>query len=85
MIVPYPWDYSDFVNKMQRSLGDGGRVECILIEKISKCSSSSLNEILDAATTYCCQQQGFKEITLTYSLIDFECADDQLKFDEYLL
>ena len=84
MIIPYPWDYIEFVNKMQRSLGEGIIVESFYIKLISKCSSSSLNEILDIATTYCCQEQGLKEINLTLNSSRFECTD-QLKFDEYLL
>ena len=80
MIVPQPWDYTEFVHKMQRSLGEGIKVETFCIDGISKCSSSSLNEILDAAITYCCQEQGLKEITLEDIMYSGE-----LKFDEYLL
>ena len=80
MIVPYPWDYTEFVHKMQRSLGEGIKVESFYIYWISKCSSSSLNEILDAATTYCCQEQGVKEI----ALINIRHHGEH-KFDEYLL
>ena len=43
-----------------------------------------MNEMLDAATTYCCKEHGFKEITLSFYLYDFDLTD-QLKFDEYLL
>ena len=82
MVVPYPWDYTEFVNKMQSNLGEGDRVYAVAIEGIKDCHSSSLNEILDAAVTYSCQEQGFREITLSGIP---EPRWDQIELDDYLL
>ena len=83
MIVPYPWDYTEFVTKILSLLQEedpNKKIETMRIFNITQCSSSSLNELLDAATTYCCHNNGFKNLSI--SNID---TSQELTFDEYLL